>query len=179
MGGAGAYEQDMDALSDLPDNARIRLLPVDPPLDGEAASALLAGLEKLFRQFARDGRVTRWAAEVAGGGAVLIIAYLGAEEISGCSQDTLARLLHAHEQDGLRRIVAAPPIVVEVAGIPRCVDRAGLRRLTEAGEVSSASVHWDVRVTTLGEWRQAGRRPIAATWLADLLARLPAGRGGG
>ena len=168
-GAPGAYEQAMDELADLPDHARIRLLPVDPILDQAAGAALRAAIDKLMRQFAHEGRVGRWAVEVLGGGAVLAIATLGAEELSGCSQDKLASLLAHHEQLGSRLIVAAPPIVVEIAGQPRCLDRRRLRAGAERGEVTAASVHWDVRVATLGEWRRAGRRPVGASWLAALL----------
>jgi hypothetical protein len=159
----------MAALDDLPDPARIRLLPVDPPLDPAAGAALSASIDKLLRQFAREGRLERWAVEVLGGGAVLAIATLGAEELSGCSQDKLAQLL-AHQEHALARtLVAAPPIVVEIAGVPRCLDRRGLRARAERGEVSAASVHWDLRVATLGEWRRAGRLPAGTSWLAALL----------
>jgi len=166
---AGAYEQVMDALADLPDQARIRLLPVDPPLDQDAGAALCAAIDKLMRQFAREGRLVRWAVEVLGGGAVLAIATLAGEELSGCSQDKLAQLLAHHEQATNRRIVAAPPIVVEIAGQPRCLDRALLRACAARGEVTASSVHWDVRVLTLGAWRRAGRVAAGESWLAALL----------
>jgi hypothetical protein len=159
----------MDALDDLPGHARIRLLPVDPPLDHAAGAALGAAIDKLMRQFAREGRLERWAIEVLGGGAVLAIATLGEQELSGCSQDKLAQLLAHHEQGSSRRIVAAPPIVVEIAGEPRCLDRRALRACAERGEVTALTVHWDLRVATLGEWRRAGRLPAGISWLAALL----------
>jgi hypothetical protein len=159
----------MDALADLPDHARVRLLPVDPALDQDAGAALGAAIGKLMRQFAREGRLERWAVEVLGGGAVLAIGTLGAEELSGCSQDKLSQLLAHHEQALARRLVAAPPIVVEIGGSPRCLDRRQLRACAARGEVTAGSVHWDVRATTLGEWRRAGRRPLGESWLAALL----------
>jgi hypothetical protein len=162
----------MDALADLPDQARLRLLPVDPPLDQAAGTALCAAIDKLMRQFAREGRCERWAAEVLGGGAVLAIATLGQEELSGCSQDKLSQLLAHQERSGERRIIAAPPIVVEIDGSPRCLDRRELRARAARGEVTAASVHWDVRVPTLGDWRRAGRQPLGASWLAALLPAL-------
>jgi hypothetical protein len=166
----------MDSLDDLPDQARIRLLPVDPQLDQAAGAALCAAIDKLMRQFAREDRLERWAVAVLGGGAVLAIATLGAAELSGCSQDKLIQLLAHHEQATARRIVAAPPIVVEIAGVPRCLDRRALRAAAERGEVTAASIHWDVRVATLGDWRRAGRLPVGASWLAALLPeRSPAG----
>ncbi len=173
-GGAGAraldaYEQAMDQLSDLPDHARLRLLPVAPPLAPDEGAALAAAIAKLMRQFAREGRLARWAVEVLGDGALLAIATLGAEELSGCSQDKLAQLLAHHEQAGGRAIIAAPPIVIEISGQPRCLDRRQLRACAERGEVTMASVHWDVRVATLGDWRRAGRRPLGGSWLAALL----------
>jgi hypothetical protein len=159
----------MDALDDLPDQARIRLLPVDPPLDQAAGAALCAAIDKLMRQFAREDRLERWAVCVLGGGAVLAIASLGAQELSGCSQDKLAQLLAHHEHALSRSIVAAPPIVVEIEGLPRCLDRRELRACAARGEVTAESVHWDVRVTTLGAWRRSGRCAAGSGWLAALL----------
>ncbi len=164
----------MDALDDLPGQARIRLLPVAPALDLAGGEALCAALDKLLRQFAREGRLERWALAVLGGGSVLAIATLGAEELSGCSQDKLSQLLAHHEHALKRQLVAAPPIVVEVEGHPRCVDRRTLRDLVAQGAITASSTHWDLRVTTLSAWRSSGRIAAGDSWLAGLLQAPPA-----
>lgn len=168
----------MATLAELPDHARLTLLPAAPPLDDAAAQALGAAIDKLFAQFAREGRCAGWAVEALGGGAVLAIAYVGAEPLSGCSHDKLAQLLATHEQRGGRALLAAPPLVVEVDGAPLATDRAGLRALVAAGRVGLDTIHWDLRVATLGEWRGRGRVPASASWLGPLVVRAAAaGRG--
>lgn len=156
-------------LAELSDRARLRLLPADPPLTGDSSAALLAAIDKLCAQFVREGRLTHWAAEFLGEGAVVALAYEATDPLSGCSHDKLAQILTLHEERSGSRLLAPPPIVVEVAGHPRCTDRAGLRTLVAQGEVTLDSVHWDVRCDTLGAWRELGRRPARDTWLATLL----------
>ena len=173
-----AYKRIMGTLDELPDRARLRLLPVTPALDEQAAQALAEALDRLFAQFVREGRTERWAVEALGGGAVLAIAYDGGDELSGCSHDKIAQVLSVHEQRGGRALLAAPPLVLEVDGAPRCTDRAGLRALVAAGAVGPDTIHWDLRVITLGEWRAHGRAPARGTWLAPLIARA-AGAGPG
>ena len=169
MPGTAAYEQGMETLLQLPDQAEITLLPAVPAFDQASGEALVGAIGKLFSHFAREGRVSRWGAEILGGGHVLAIAWLGEQALSGCSRDTLTRLLAAHELETGRQIIAAPPIVVEVAGQPRCMDRRTLRTLCEQGEVTPLCIHWNLRVSTLAAWRSAGRRPAQETWLAALI----------
>lgn len=157
-------------LADLPDEARIHLVPCDPPLPSDEAAALAAQLDRLFTQFAREGRVSAWAAAAQADGAVLLIAWVGDDDLSGCSRDKVARLLLAHEERAGRRLLSAPPIVVATASGPRCVDRRGLRALVASGAVDAAAGVYDLRVPTLGAWRSAGRVPLGRSPFAALLA---------
>ena len=155
-------------LSGLSDDALVRLLAADPPLTADASAALIGALDKLMAQFARDGRLTRWAVATDAGGAALVIAWEG-PVISGCSHDKLSQVLAKHEESSGSNLLAAPPILIEIAGQPRAVDRAMLKTLLAAGQVTATSMHWDLRVGTLGEWRRYGRRPARETWLAALV----------
>lgn len=158
----------MPGLDDLDDAALVRLLAVDPPLGADASAALTGALDKLLAQFAREGRLTRWAVAAEAGGAALVIAWEG-PAISGCSHDKLAQVLARHEESSGSRLLDAPPILLEVDGRPRAVDRATLKALVAAGRAGPTSTHWDLRVGTLGAWRSHGRRPARETWLAPLL----------
>jgi hypothetical protein len=162
----------MPSLDDLGDDALVRLLAAHPPLSPAAAVALLAALDKLLAQFAREGRLTRWAVASEADGAVVVIAWEG-PPISGCSHDKLAQVLARHEESSGASVLAAPPILIEVAGKPRALDRAALKALVAAGQAGPSSTHWDLRVGTLGEWRRRGRRPAGETWLAPLLQPQP------
>lgn len=158
----------MPGLDDLGDDALVRLLAADPPLSADASAALVSALDKLMAQFARDGRLTRWAVATDADGAALIIAWEG-PAISGCSHDKLAQVLAKHENTSGSNLLAAPPILIEIDGKPRAIDRATLKRLVSSGQAGPTSTHWDLRVGTLGEWRRYGRRLARETWLAPLL----------
>ncbi|MBA3707578.1 MAG: hypothetical protein H0W83_02015 [Planctomycetes bacterium] len=148
-------------LDDLDDACAVRLFPADPSFDRESWSELSAGLSKLFAQFEREGRISAWSCDLVAGGAVVLLAWSSTADLSGCSHDKVARLLATHEERSGRRLLTASPIVVEVAGRARCVDRAALRSLCAQGEVGPATATWDLRVATLGAWRSGGRRPLS------------------
>lgn len=164
----------MPALSDLPPNARLVLRPIHPPLTPDAAAALVQAIDKLFAQFTREDRVSAHAVEVLANGAVLAVAFVDDTPLSGCSHDKLAQVLAAHEARTGAKVLDAPPIMVEVDGTPTCVDRAGLKALVAAGRVSADTTHWDLRVDTIGAWRERGRVPARSSWLAPLIERLQA-----
>jgi hypothetical protein len=164
----------MTALSDLPPNARVVLRPIHPPLAVDAAAALVQAIDKLFAQFTREDRVSAHAVEVLADGAVLAVAFVDGAPLSGCSHDKLGQVLAAHEARTGAKLLDAPPIIVEVDGRPACVDRAGLKALVAAGRVSRDTIHWDLRVDTVGAWRDLGRRPARETWLAPLIERMQA-----
>jgi hypothetical protein len=159
------------ALTDLADNATVQLFPIDPPVDAEQAAALCANIAKLFAQFARDGAVGKFAAEVAASGAILAVAYESGAPISGCSKDMLAKVVKQWEERTAHQVLSAPPIVVEVGGVPRALTRAALRALAAAGAVTPESRFYDTSITTLGDWRARGSEPLAQTWIAKLLTR--------
>lgn len=159
-------------LADLPDDAQIRVLAIDPPLDQAAVHDLLAAIAKLFAQFAREDRLTVWAGETQAEGALLVLAWT-AQPLSGCSHDKLNGLLtHVSGRDG-RRMLDAPPIVVRSRDGVRCVDRAGLRALIAAGAVDGASPLWLRAAITLGQWRREAGQPLSASPLAFLVQGAP------
>ncbi len=161
----------MPALSDLPPSAHLVLRPIHPPLAAEAAGALVQSIDKLFAQFTREDRISTHAVEVLAEGAVLAVAFVDDTPLSGCSHDKLAQVLAAHESRTGSGLLAAPPILIEIDGRPTAVDRSGLRALIAAGRAGGDTIHWDLRLDTLGAWRERGRRPAKDTWLAALLTR--------
>jgi hypothetical protein len=164
----------MPALSDLPSSARLVLRPIHPPLAADAATALVQAIDKLFAQFAREDRVSAHAVEVLADGAVLAVAFVDGTPLSGCSHDKLAQVLAAHEMRTGTKLLDAPPILIEVDGKPTSVDRSGLKALVVAGRVTGDTTHWDLRVDTVGAWRERGRVPARVSWLAPLIERMQA-----
>lgn len=150
------------------DGWRCRILPCHPALP--EASTLPAALDRLFRQFAREGRLGAWSCRREHDGACLVLAWAPAAPLSGCSQDKIAGVLARHEGiDGVA-LLAPPPLVIQVDGTWRCVDRAMLRRIASAG-----TPLLDTRIERLGDWRGRGLTTIGASWAAALL---PPARGG-
>lgn len=135
----------------LPDTAQLRVLAADPILVPPAAQALVHALELLFVQFVREGRCAAGAISVERDGRFAVIAWDG-PALSGCSHDKIAQVAAAHEGRHGVRLLDTPPIAV--GDPPRLVDRAGLKALVAAGDVSAASPWWDLRSATLGAWRK-------------------------
>lgn len=153
-------------LADLSDHARLQLVPCDPPLTLAEGAALAAQLDKLFIQFAREDRIHAWAIAVEVEGALLVIAWEGDSELSGCSRDKVARLLLGHEERSGRRLLSAPPILIATAAGPRCVDRPGLRQLIASGAVDGQAAVYDLHAPTLGAWRTAAHVPLVGSAFA-------------
>jgi hypothetical protein len=166
----------MPTLSDLPPTAHLVLRPIHPPLAPDAATALVQAIDKLFAQFTREDRVSVHAVEVLADGAVLAVAFVDSTPLSGCSHDKLAQVLKAHEERTGAKLLDAPPIMVEVGGKPTCIDRAGLKALIADGRVTKASIHWDLRVDTIGAWQERGRVPAYTSWLAPIVEQYTVAR---
>jgi hypothetical protein len=172
---SSSYRCDMSRLADFPDATPVRVVPCAPPLSAEDAAGLSGALDRLFAQFAREGRVRAWAIEVQLGGAALIIAYQpgddeGHADLSGCSRDKIAGVLAAWEARCPTRTLSAPPILIAPAGSPRCVDRTDLRALVQTRQADDDTPVYDTTATTIGVWRSSPRR-AGDTPLAAVIAR--------
>jgi len=144
----------------LPDHARCRIVLSDPALpDDQLASAL----DKLFTQFAREQRCDAWSCTRELDGAVLVLAWTPDVSLSGCSHDKINGVLAAHER-GFHRLLAPPPLCIQIEGRWRCVDRRELRRLA-----TGTTGLIDHRIEQLGAWRSRGVTTVGASWAAGLL----------
>ena len=157
-----------DRTNMLSATALVRVLTIDPALPAAAAPDLISALEKLFAQFTREDRCHAHAITVEADGRALVIAWEGAP-LSGCSHDKINQVLSAHEGRTGCSLLAAPPLLVAVAGTPQALMRGGLRRLIQDGQVGPDSASWDVRATTLGAWRDSAGKPFAGSAVAALL----------
>ena len=151
----------------LGDASLVRILAAEPALPPAAAAVLPTALDKLFAQFAREGRCSAHAVNVEQDGRFLVMAWDG-PALSGCSHDKLSQVVAQHETRSGAVMLAAPPIAIGAPGAVALVDRPGLRALLAAAMVDGATPWWDVRAATLGAWR-AGPLPLAASPFARLL----------
>lgn len=143
-------------MSGLPDDARCRVILCQPPL---ADDALPRALDKLFAQFAREGRCRAWSCEAVHEGAALLLAWTPDAALSGCSHDKIHGVLAAHGRDPV-----PPPFCLRLAGGWRCLDRAGARR-----HAAVDTPLLDHRCERLGDWRIRGLTTAGAGWAAPLL----------
>lgn len=164
------------ALDDLPDDARLRVIPAHPALAEEPAAALAAAIGKLLAQWRREGAILDGACAVERGGALVLVAWREpGEPLSGCRKDMLAKTLALHERRSGCALLAPPPIVLARDGAPRCHTQRELRELVLSGAVDAATPAWDTLAETLGAWRAGQPRPVAAIpWLDAAVARLRA-----
>jgi len=150
-------------MPELPDDARCRILIADPDF-GDPAQ-LIAGLDKLFAQFAREQRLVGWDIHSAHDGAALVLAWTPDAPLSGCSHDKLNGVVALHETRTGCRILTAPPLRIRVGGCWRCVDRAGLRAMADR---STPLI--DHHLERVGDWRRHGLTTVGESWAAVLLA---------
>lgn len=156
----------------LADNALTRIMTCDPALPAEAIPALVDALVKLFAQFQREGRCGASEVLVEVDGRALVIAWEG-PALSGCSHDKISQILGLHETRTDCALLAAPPLLVAVAGQPQALMRGGLRQRLAQGTVGPDSPTWDIRASTLGAWRAAAGQPFAGSAVAELVAQPP------
>lgn len=160
-------------MSDLParfaDTDHLRIAPACPAPPAPLAAALVRAWDKLFAQFAREGRVgdhfVGWCAD----GPFLLACWSGGADLSGCSKDKLARALVQVAADSGVELLTPPPVPLLLAGETRFVARSQLRAAYAAGEVDETTEVWDPLVTTVGAWRAGRRRPLAEHWAARFL----------
>ncbi|MDA3960087.1 MAG: hypothetical protein PF961_04815 [Planctomycetota bacterium] len=166
----------MTVLSDLPDDALLRVVPCHPALNDEAATAASGAITKLLTQFVREGAVQAAGCEAVHNGGFLLIAWQPTETpLSGCRQDKLSKVLQDHEQRSGSSLLCPPPIILDQAGDPRCGTQGSLRSQVAVGAVSPDSLAYDHLVKQVGEWRRGMPRPIRdIPWLAKAVERMAA-----
>ena len=135
----------------MTENARVRVFAAEPALPATAASQVVVAVEKLLRQFEREGRCVHAAAWTEQEGRFILIAWEG-PELSGCSHDKLAQVLQAAERIHGVDILGSPPIALERP--PRLLTRGGLRAALAAEDLSPETCWWPLRAETLEAWRK-------------------------
>jgi len=165
------------AIEELEDAAALRVIPAHPALAPAEAEALVAAIAKLAEQFAREGRIERYALSNAAGGGLILFAHVECGEgWSGCRKDMLARVLAEHEARSGSALLAPPPIVLDKEGATRCIGNGALRSQLAVGAIDGETLVWDHLCDRLGEWRRGMPRPAHdVPWLAQAMQRMGGG----
>ena len=148
----------------MSENAQLRIFAAEPALPAAAAGQVITAVEKLFRQFEREGRCAGGSAWTEQGGRFVLIAWDG-PALSGCSHDKVAQVLQAAERAHGVDILASPPIAVDQP--PRLLTRGGVRAGLEAGTLTPDTCWWPLRTATMGEWRKGPSTLRASGLLMD------------
>lgn len=159
-----------DALSPLPDDARLWIFGSDRPLTDEEEELLLERVDHFLEAWKAHGRplaARRWWAY----GRFLLV---GVDESvappTGCSIDALGRTLREVEEVTGLHLMEKADVWFRHGGAIHQVGRASFREAAAQGEVDGDTIVFDPALTRVGELR-SGRweRPVSGGWHARLL----------
>ena len=150
----------------LPDDSRLWVFGAERGLSEPERTALLAEVDRFLDDWRAHGTPLTAARELRDDRFLLVAVDQASVPPSGCSIDALVNVLKGLE--GRLHVGLVEHAAVHYrdrAGALRRVDRAGFKRLVEAGEVDGDTPVIDTTLTRLAALR-AGEleRPARATW---------------
>jgi hypothetical protein len=158
----------------LPDDARLWVFAAAEPVAGDAERALLDAADQFLAGWAAHGVPLRCARDWRDGRFLAIGVDQSVEGASGCSIDGLFRSLRALEPRlGTTLLAGGRVYWRDAEGAVRSADRARFRGLAQEGALGGDTPVFDTTATTVGAWRGAFERPLAASWHAQVVG-LPA-----
>jgi hypothetical protein len=155
----------------LPDDARVWVFAAADPLTGDAASRVLAEVDRFLDRWAAHGVPLRCARDWRDDRFLAIGVDQSVEGASGCSIDGLFRSLRGLEPAIGTTLLGGGRVYWRAAdGRVACSDREDFPARAAAGAVTDGSPVFDTSVTTAGDWRARFERPLRESWHAALLA---------
>lgn len=155
----------------LPDDARLWVFPSPRRLSDAEAAALLETIDRFLEEWHAHGHAVVGARELRDHQFLFIAADERATGVSGCSTDSMMRVLKALEQQlGLSLADQTPLWYRDSEGAVRTASRPEFRELATAGAVNADTVVFDHTVPTVGALREGRWETRAAeSWHARLL----------
>jgi hypothetical protein len=146
----------------LPDESRLWVFPVQEPLAASEADQLLKRVESFLDGWAAHGAPLTCAYHWLEDRFLLVAVDASTVPPSGCSIDSMVRVLKEMERELAKRIVDHGPVYYRspAAEVLR-VSRSDFRAAAQAGEVTPDTRVFDTTVTDLGAFR-AGRIEVPA-----------------
>jgi hypothetical protein len=151
--------------SDMPDEARLWVFGVGRDLSSAELSELLVSVDGFLDDWAAHGAPLLCARDFRHGRFLLVAVDESSIPASGCSTDSMVRLLREAETRLGTPIVDNTPVWFAGAGGVHRVERAEFRSLAEKGVVSPSTTVFDNTITSVGEVRGGKwERPAAEAW---------------
>lgn len=162
---------DLGSISQLPDQARVRVFGIPGGVPEERRAALLGVLRALLGQWQENGVVTGGAAELLLGGTVLVLGYAPVgDDVSGCTKDGLTKTLLSFEEQLGAPIVNSPRLWTVEGGRVAFHSQPEFRGAAREGAVTGETLVVDHLVDRAGPLK-AGALVVRAgdSWYARLL----------
>jgi len=167
-----------DLLNQFPDHSRLWIFASNQTLEPETATELLRRVDEFLDQWHAHGHPVVGTRQLLHDRFLLVAADEQASGVSGCSIDSLFRLLQQTERELHISLLDSSRVQYrDRQEAVQSVPRADFRRLVSHGEVDGETPVFDNTVSTLGDLR-AGRweRPMRDSWHAEAFAAAPAVR---
>lgn len=148
--------------TDLPDDARLWVFPVQEPLQEEELSTLREAVRTFLDGWEAHGTPLTGGYAVEDGRMVLVAVDQASVPPSGCSIDSMVRVLKGLERTFGKRILDQAPVYFrDDSGAIRALSRAEFRVAAREGRVTPDTPVFDTTLTELGAYR-SGRLEVPA-----------------
>lgn len=156
------------SFSDLPDDARLWIFAASRPLRPEESASLLARVDEFLAGWQAHGRPVVGARDLRLDQFLLIAADERATGVSGCSIDSLYRVLKEAEHDlGVSLLDSSLVFYRDGDGTVRATSRPDFRELLRDGGIDEDTLVFDNTVRSVGEVREdAWEKPLRTSWHA-------------
>jgi hypothetical protein len=150
----------------LPDQARVWIFASPVPLSARAATELLNRVDDFLAGWHAHGHAVAGSRELLHDRFLLVAADEEATGVSGCSIDSLFRVLKQVEMDlGVSMLDSSLVFYRDSAGAVQAGTRAEFRKRVEAGDIDAETPVFDNTIRSVGDIRDGGwEKPMAESW---------------
>ncbi len=158
----------MNALSSLPDDARLWLLALDPAPDAAAQARLAEAMDALVAEWRHKGVAYQGAWTLLEDRILALAEPTMANAPSGCAIDGMMRKVNKLTSElSLSMVDAATAVLVRTKDSLRVLPKADLEARLSDGTLDATTPVLDLSLFVLGDLK-AGKleNPLAKTWIA-------------
>jgi hypothetical protein len=154
------------AFPSLPDEARVWVFASPVPLSAGAATEVLRRVDDFLSEWHAHGHAVAGSRELLHDRFLLIAADEEATGVSGCSIDSLFRVLKQVEMElGISMLDSSLVFYRDASGLVEAVDRAEFRKRVGGGDVTENTLVFDNTIRTIRDIRNGGwEKPMAESW---------------